>query len=82
MSDEKTNSILQALTQQKRKDYQAQLEKEISSNFTDAEARAIMVKSMILLVEEHLSPDVKDELLFLHLKFKQYNQPQETESVA
>ncbi len=75
MSDEITNPLKAKLAEQKRKEYQAIVQKEINSNFSDPEARAILVKQMILLVEPHLPNEIKDELHFLHLEHKKYNQP-------
>lgn len=77
MSDDLKNSISSQLRNQKRAQYQQLVQKEIDTNFSDAEQRALLVKCMILLVEEHIPEDTKNELFSLHLSFKRYNQPQE-----
>ncbi len=70
-----TNSINSKLQEQKRREYQALVQKEINSNFPDPEARAIIVKQMVLLVEPHLTKEVQDQLHFLYLEHQKYNQP-------
>lgn len=77
MSDDIAQSISGKLRQQKRERYQAIVQKEINTNYTDAESRAIVVKQMVLLVESHLPPSVLDDLHFFHLQHKKYNQPEE-----
>tara|TARA_R110002096_G_scaffold364398_1_gene557493 strand:- start:95 stop:340 length:246 start_codon:yes stop_codon:yes gene_type:complete len=77
MSDESKNPLANKLVQQKRMDYQAIIQKEINSNFTDAEQRALKVKCMVLLVESYLPDEIKDQLHSLHLDHQKYNQPAE-----
>lgn len=82
MSGDLKNPISNALRQEKREKYKAIVQREIESNFSDAEQRALQVKCMVLLVEEFLPEHVKNELHALHLSHKKYNQPEEEELVA
>lgn len=82
MSDDLKNPITNKLRQQKRAEYQELVRREIESNFSDAEQRALQVKCMVLLVEEFLPEDVKNELFALHLAHKKYNHPELEDLVA
>lgn len=77
MSDNLKNPISAELRKSRRTQYQALVQRDIDSLYTDAEMRALFVKSIILMAEEFLPDSVKNEIHMLHLKHKKYNQPEE-----